>query len=139
MGEQKQREAAEAAERERIIAKIRELPWEEHVQAIYDEMAALCQSLGIPTPNLLRAGMQPADPGTILASFQQLATAVKQVQKISVVNEARTRCLLAIVKKLAPMQAPMFEAMFLDASDIAEQQATDPDKQGGVKSKLLVN
>ncbi len=138
MGEKKRREAAEAAAKEQLLKEIRSVPWEEHVQIVYDEIAALCQALGIPTPNMVRAGLQPGDPGTVLFQFRQLAAAVQQLQKIALVNEARTRALLVICKKLNPMQGPMFEAMFIQAGDLAEQQASDPDKQGGSSESGLV-
>lgn len=125
-----QREADEDKAREQALHSIEQMPWQEHVRVFYDEIAALCQALGVPTPNLRRAGLEPGGPGTILASFQQLAQAVKQVQGLVIVNEARTRALLGLLQRLAPGQAHMFQAVFDQASDLAEQQAADVEKQG---------
>jgi len=134
MGEQKRREAAEAE----LLRQIEEQGWPYHIQALYEEIAALSTALGMPTPRLKAAGLDPAGKGTILASFQQLAMAVKQVQEIAVVNEARTRALLDICGKIAPAQAFMFRAMFDTASDLAKQEQ-DPDKVAARHGKVLAN
>ena len=101
--------------------------WPTHVQALYEEIAALSTALGLPTPRLRAAGLDTAGPGTILASLRQLAAAVQQIQQLVVRQDATTRALLDIVCRLAPGQAPMFRAMVETARDLAAQEQ-DPDK-----------
>lgn len=123
VGDAERRQIAEAE----LLEQIRAEDWPVHIQALYEEIAALSTALGMPTPRLKAAGLDAGGPGTILASFQQLAMAVKQVQGIAVVNEARTRALLDICCRIAPSQRPMFQVAFDVAGDLAKQES-DPDK-----------
>jgi len=112
---------------QRLLDAVEAEGWPAHVQALYEEIAALSTALGMPTPRLSAAGLSSGGPGTILASFQQLGTAVKQLQGIALANEARTRAMLAAICEIDPLRAPMYRAMVEQAVDIARQEQ-DPDK-----------
>ena len=132
MGEAKRRQAA----RGELLDRVRSQDWAEHVQALYEEIAALSTALGMPTPRLRAAGLDPAGTGSLLASLQVMGGAVQQLQSLVVISDARTRALIDIVCRLSPSQAPMFRAMVETAVDLAAQEG-DPDKR--VPKPLIVH
>ena len=136
MSESKQREA----ERLALLEQIGETPWEVHVAAIFDEIAALATQLGVSTPSLTAAGFTAGNPGTVLHGLQAQSEALKQLQEIAAVQRARNDVLFKIVCRLAPGMTFEFQALMETAVGLAKQ-AQDPDKVAArqAKSPILIN
>ncbi len=114
--------------REVALERVREIPVEQHIASLYDEIAALAQNAGLVTPNLARAGMQPAKPGSLAGGFAHLSKAVAQLQQLVVAIDARQRATIDFICRLSPHQAMMFRALLETSVDLAKQEL-DPDKQ----------